>query len=138
MLVITDTDLDKAVLHLLLPRVGKEHAFERWSLVEKIDGQPVPAHLRNDDHPVDRLIRASVSRPRSQGYLICDLGNGNGRYLAANADEFWEMYSSYIKPIKSRAAVARAMKKAALIRFPNLLQPSLFAVIESVDDLEVV
>jgi hypothetical protein len=103
-----------------------------------VDVDPVPTHLRNDDHPVDRLIRASVARLRSQGHLICDLGDGNGRYVAVNADEFWEMYGSYIKPIKTRALVAKAMKKAAELQFPNLLQPSLFSVIERVEDLEVV
>lgn len=136
--MISDTDLDKAVLHILLRHVGKAHALDRWTLVEMIDVDPVPNHLRNDDHPIDRLIRASVSRLRMQGYLICDLGDGAGRYMASTPDEFWEFYSYYVKPIKSRATVIREMKKSAIRQFPNLMQPSLFTVIEQVDDWEVV
>lgn len=138
MLLITDTDLDKAVLHILLRHVGKQNALERWTLVEMIDVDVVPMHLRNDDHPVDRLIRSSVARLRSQGHLICDLGDGNGRYMAKSAEEFWEMYAAYIKPIRTRAAVAKAMKKAAERQFPSLMQPSLFSAVLSVDELESV
>ena len=136
MIHISDHDLDKAVFHTLSMRVGKGNAIERWTLVNHIFGVSVPAALQNDDNSYDRMIRAAVSRLRAQGHLICDLGNGNGRYMAANEAEFWEMYSGYVKPIVTRAQIARAMKKSALRCFPNLLQPSLFTVMDAVEDLE--
>lgn len=122
----TDEQLDKFLLYVLGQHIGKEKAVERWTLVETVFGEHVPAPFRNDDHPQDRDIRYAVSRLRKQGHLICDLGNGVGRYIAANEAEFWELYNYYIKPIKARAEVARAMKRAAEQRWPNVLQPSLF------------
>mgnify|MGYP001198520275 FL=1 len=123
---MTDEVLDRSLLYILGQHVGEEKAVERWDLVETVFGEHVPAPLRNDDHPQDREIRYSVSRLRAQGHLICDLGNGKGRYIAANEKEFWQLYNYYVKPIKARAEVARAMKQAAIRRWPNALQPSLF------------
>lgn len=131
---LTDEQLDKNVLFWLEKHIGKDNAIERWQLVELVYGAPVPLPLRNDDHPQDRDIRYSVGRLRSQGHLICDLGDGNGRWIAASEKEFWEFYGYYVKPIKARADVARAMKSAAVKRWPNLMQPSLLdmASIEAV------
>lgn len=135
---MTNDELDLAVIHILFGHVGKANRVERWDLVRQVFGTAAPLSMQNDDHPQDREIRYAVSRLRRRGYLICDLGDGNGRYLAANENEFWELYNYYVKPIKARAEVARALKKAAAQKFPNLLQPSLFTVIESVDDLDVI
>lgn len=121
-----DDELDRSVLYHLGFHVGKERAVNRWELVEKVYGSPVPWEQRNDDNAQDREIRMSVNRLRAQGHLICDLGNGHGRWIAANEAEFWEFYSYYVKPIKSRADIARALKAAARQAWPNLLQPSLF------------
>lgn len=127
---MTNEELDRTVLHIMLHHVGKNHRVERWELVEQVFGTPVPLEEQNDDNPLDRDIRYSVGRLRAQGKLICDLGDGAGRWMAATDTEFWEFYGYYVKPIKSRAEVARAMKKAAMEQFPNLLQPSLFDVAE--------
>ncbi len=123
---MTNDELDRGVLHILLRHRGKKQAIGRWELVEKVFGQPVPIELQNDDNLQDRDIRYAVARLRTEGHLICDLGTGSGRWIAADEKEFWEFYSYYVKPIKSRATVARALKEAAMKEFPNLLQPSLF------------
>lgn len=125
---MTDEQLDRAVQYALSFHVGQARAIDRWDLVEKVFGQPVPMELRNDDNLQDRDIRYSVSRLRTSGYLICDLGDGNGRWLAENEKEFWKFYSYYVKPIQARAEIARAMKDAAMRQWPNLLQPNLFDV----------
>lgn len=131
---MTNDELDRTVLHVLLRHQGKSNRIGRWELVEQVFGAPVPTEQQNDDNIEDRQIRYAVGRLREQGHLICDLGDGDGRWMAATADEFWEFYGYYIKPIKARANVARALKKAAQARFPNLMQPSLFdhAEMESV------
>ncbi len=127
-------ELDRKVLHILLQHQGKDHRIDRWDLVEQVVGDVVAFEDRNDDNLQDRMIRYSVGRLRAEGYLICDLGDGAGRWMAANEKEFWEFYGYYIKPIKARADVAKALKKAAQERWPNLNQPSLFdaAELESV------
>lgn len=135
---MTNEELDRFVLHILLRHAGKENRIGRWELVQQVFNGTVLAEFQNDDNPYDREIRYSVGRLRSEGHLICDLGDGAGRWMASSEQEFWEFYSYYVKPIKARASVAREMKKAAMKRFPNLLQPSLFTVIETVEDLEVV
>src|SRR5688572_27411909 len=121
-----DKARDLKVLHILLTHQGKDHKIGRWELVEKVYGEPVPVDQQNDGNLKDREIRYSVARLRSQGYLICDLGDGTGRWMAANPDEFWEFYNFYISPIKARAEVIRSMKKAATDRWPDLAQLSLF------------
>jgi hypothetical protein len=126
----TDDDLDREVLHILLHHQGKQNRIGRWELVENVFGEPVPAELQNDDNMGDRMIRYSVGRLRAAGHLICDLGDGSGRWIAANETEFWEFYGYYIKPIKTKAEVARALKKAAEEKWPNLMQPSLFDMSE--------
>lgn len=118
---LTDEELDRGLITILNQHVGKRQAINRWDLVEKIFGR-VPQHLQHDDNIDDRQIRYAVSRLREEGNLICDLGNGNGRYLAANEGEFWELYAYYKKPIEARARVLRAMEKAAEEKWPDVLQ----------------
>lgn len=123
----SDDELDGEILKIMKWHVGKDAAITRWQLVREVFGLEVPAHLQNDDNKEDRAIRLSVSRLRSGGHLICDLGNGSGRYLAANEGEFWELYNYYAKPLIARAQILRKMKNAAEMRWPNVMQPSLFA-----------
>jgi len=123
---MTNEELDRTVLHILLFHQGKQNRIDRWELVSQVFGGPVEPEFQNDDNAYDRDIRYAVGRLRAEGYLICDLGDGAGRWIAATEKEFWEFYSYYVKPIKSKADVARAMKKAAQQRWPNLMQPSLF------------
>lgn len=125
--------LDHQVLFILEMHKGKANRIDRWDLVEKVTGERVPEPFRNDDHPADRDIRYSVGRLRKAGHLICDLGDGSGRWMAANEAEFWEFYRYYVKPIEARAEVARALKAAAREQFPNLLQPSLFGSNDSME-----
>lgn len=127
--------LDKNVLFVLSQHVGKQNAIPRWEMAEKIFNIQIPRTAQNDDNVQDREIRYAIGRLRGQGYLICDLGDGNGRYLAETETEFWEMYNAYVKPIRTRAGVARAMKLAAQKKFPNLLQPALFDFERSIDEL---
>lgn len=123
---MTNEQLDREVLHILLHHQGKANRIDRWDLAEQVFGGSVLPEHRNDDNQYDRDIRYSVGRLRAQGHLICDLGDGAGRWMASTEAEFWEFYSYYVKPIKSRADVARALKKSAQEKFPNLMQPSLF------------
>lgn len=136
---MTDEELDKAVLYFLSkPGVTFENRLDRWELVEQVFREHVPEHLRNDDHPLDRDIRESVRRLREQGHLICDMGDGKGRWIAQTREEFWKFYSYFVKPISAKANTARVMVRAAKQKFPDLLQPSLFSsepVIADFDDV---
>ena len=123
---MTNEELDREVLFILLRHQGKENRVDRWELVERVFGEPVEPLLRNDNNLYDRDIRYAVGRLRAAGHLICDLGDGAGRWMAATEKEFWEFYGYFIKPIKSRSDVARALKTSAQKRWPNLMQPSLF------------
>ncbi len=127
---MTNEALDRDVLHILLLHQGKSNRIGRWELVERVFGGPVLPEFQNDDNLYDRDIRYSVGRLRAAGYLICDLGDGTGRWMAANEKEFWEFYGYFVKPIKSKAEVARALKKSAQQKWPNLMQPSLFDAVE--------
>lgn len=124
---LTDEQLDANVLYFLSkPSVDAGNRLDRWELVAQVYGERVPEHLRNDDHPLDRGVRESVSRLRMAGHLICDMGDGKGRWIASNEEEFWKFYARFVKPISATARTARALKRAAEQKFPNLNQPSLF------------
>jgi hypothetical protein len=127
---MTNEELDRTVLFFLGQHVGEGNAINRWELVEKVFGIHMPEHERNDDNPLDREVRYAVGRLRKKGHLIGDLGNGNGRYIISSESEFWKFYAYYVRPIKERAETAKAMKRAAQQKFPNLLQPSLFDAAE--------
>lgn len=124
---ISDDELDGEIIAIMKWHVGKGNAITRWQLVREVFGAEVPMHLQNDDNKEDRAIRLAVSRLRKNGHFICDLGNGEGKYLAANEDEFWQLYNRYAKPVMAGLQTLQAMKKAAEGRWPNVLQPSLFA-----------
>lgn len=128
---MTKDEIDGLVLYFLnRPDVNEAQRMDRWLLVERVFGVRVPEPLRNDDHPQDREIREAVSRLRIKGHLICDMGDGGGRWIARTEDEFWKFYHYYVKPIQARAQTAEAMRKAAAQKWPNLLQPSLFNMLE--------
>lgn len=123
-------ELDRKVLFWIQKHAGKANAINRWELAENVFDVHIPIFEQNDDNLLDRDIRYAVGRLRADGHLICDLGDGSGRYMAETEHEFWEFYSYYVKPIQARANVAKAMKEAAKAKWPNLLQPSLFDVME--------
>jgi hypothetical protein len=127
---ISDEELDRRVLFEMGFHIGEENAINRWELVEKVFKTHVPEHERNDDNLLDRAVRYAVGRLRKKHHLIGDMGNGAGRYVVKTEHEFWRFYGSYVKPIKERAEIARALKDAAKEKFPNLMQPSLFDTVE--------
>ena len=121
----TDDQLDEKLKRLFGMHQGKERAVKRWELVLSVYGFGADTP-QNDHNLQDRAIRYSVERLRSHGWLICDLGNGRGRYLAVTEDEFREFRTYYLQPLRARARTIRHMEKAALEKWPNLLQLPLF------------
>src|SRR5512138_1110944 len=83
----TDEQLDRSVLFWLKQHRGKQNPMGRWELVERIFGMEA-ARVRSDDNLFDRQIREAVARLRRSGVLICDMGDGHGRYLAATLEEY--------------------------------------------------
>jgi len=121
----TDDELDEILKRKLQQHQGKDKAVPRWNLVTFVYGAGADMP-KSDDNLQDRQIRYCVERLRRHGWLVCDLGNGRGRYLASSVDEYREFRTSYLKPLRARADVIKLMDKAAQDQFPNSLQPSLF------------
>ena len=131
----TDDELDEMLKRLLQLHQGKEKALPRWELVTSVYGAGADMP-QNDSNLQDRQIRYSVERLRSHGWIICDLGTGRGRYLASTEEEYREFRTHYLKPLRARAKVIKLMDKAALLKFPNMLQPPLFDLDELTEVLE--
>ena len=132
---LTDDVLDERLKRLFVLHQGRENAIQRWSLVTSVYG--VGADLpQNDDNLQDRVIRSAVERLRSHGWLILDMNDGHGRYLCTNEEEYHEFRTRYLKPLRARAKTIKEMDKAALLKYPNLLQPSLFDLDELTKVLE--
>jgi len=132
---LTDDELDAKLKSLFSLHQGRQNAIERWALVLKIfgEGSDIP---RTDDNLHDRAVRAAVQRLRSHGMFILDMNDGKGRFLAHSSKEYLDFRSSYLKPLRSRADVIRAMDKFAEQTWPNLLQPTLFDLDEFTRVLE--
>ena len=120
----TDDQLDAEVLFWLKQHRGKSNPIGRWELVVRIFGLGSD-HPRTDDNMHDREIRWSVERLRKSGALICDMGDGAGRFLPETVEE----YRAFRAKFRSRAFAIidtiHEMDKAAEQEFPDLLQPKL-------------
>lgn len=122
---MTDDELDEKLKRLFVHHQGQARAIERWELVRQTygEGSDLP---RTDDNLQDRTVREAVGRLRSHGWMILDYNDGRGRFLAESQKEYMEFRTRYLKPLRARAEVIKAMDKHALLKWPNLLQPSLF------------
>lgn len=122
--MLTDEQLDKDVLYIIGKHRGNDNAISRWDLCLQVFGEAAVLD-RNDLNTYDRQVRRSIERLRRQGHLICNLGAGDGYFLAVNNDEylrFRTVYGSHAFPIME---TIREMDKAAGKEWPNPLQPSL-------------
>lgn len=128
----TDEQLDREVAFLLRSHRGKENAVNRWEMVEYLFGVG-SSYPRNDSNYADRRVRESIERLR-QSMLICDLGDGNGRYLADTYAEYVEFRAKYVSRAFPIMQTAAAMDKVAREAFTaeyleherDQMQPSLF------------
>jgi len=118
---LTDEQLDQEVLYWLKQHKGKQNPMGRWELVERIFGMEA-ARVQSDDNLFDRQIRESVARLRRSGVLICDMGDGHGRYLAATVEEYQTFRQYYGSGAFEKLATIREMDKAAEGEWPNALQ----------------
>lgn len=119
---LTDDELDSEVLYVIRMHRGQENAIRRWDLCIRVFGEDA-ALDRNDGNTYDRGVRKSIQRLRLDGHLICNLGNGDGYFMATNNDEylkFRSVFGSHAFPIME---TIREMDKAAARQWPNPLQP---------------
>ena len=72
-----------------------------------------------------------MARLRKSGLLICDMGDGSGRFLAMSAQEYQAFRQYYGSQAFEKLETIRAMDRAADEMFPNRLQPSLFNLSEA-------
>lgn len=129
---LDEKQLDTEVEFHLKQHVGKRNPMDRWELIERVFGNGA-SYPRNDNNVFDRRIRDSVERLRKR-LLICDMGDGRGRYLAANYGEFVEFNAKYVSRAYPIMQTSAAMEKLAAAAFPDQylehkrdqLQPSLF------------
>jgi hypothetical protein len=118
--VYTEENLDREVLFFIQGHFGKANPVGRWTLVEKIYGSAA-GERQTDDNIFDRAIRESKERLRNQGYLICDLMDGNGCYMATNAEEYWEFRTKFGSRISKIAKTLQAMDASAARQFGTVI-----------------
>ncbi len=119
-----DDRLDREVLYWLMQHKGRQNAMGRWELVTRIFGMEA-ARIQSDDNPFDRQIRESVARLRRSGVLICDMGDGHGRYLAATLEEYQAFRQYYGAGAFEKLATIQEMDKAAKEEWSDPLQEKL-------------
>jgi len=111
-------------LFFLKGHTGKENPMGRWEMVAKIYG-PEACFPESDDNFADRQIRQAVARLRKRGVLICDMGDGMGRYLAATLEEYQGFRRYYGAGAFEKMETIRRMDQAAEQEWPEVLQPRL-------------
>lgn len=121
---LTDDQLDANVLYFLKKHRGKANPIGRWELVAKIYG-PEAALPEDDSNRADREIRESVKRLRRAGVLICDMGDGRGRFLADNKAEYDAFRTYFGAAAFEKMETLRAMDDAVVCEFPDEQQPRL-------------
>ena len=120
----TESQLDREVLFIIRMHKGQDNAIRRWDLCVKVYGEDTVLE-QNDRNTYDRTLRRSIERLRRQGYLIANLGSGDGYFLVTTREEyqsFRNVYGAHAFPIME---TIREMDKAAAQEYPNPLQPSL-------------
>ena len=121
---LTNDELDSELAYVMRMHRGQEMAIRRWNLCMKIFGLDA-AYERSDGNPYDRQLRKSIERLRREGYLICNLGNGDGYFLAETQEEYQKFRAVYVSHAAPVMETARMMDKAAGQKWPNPLQPGL-------------
>ena len=119
-----DDQLDAEVLFLLKQHRGRQSPIGRWEMVAKLYG-PQACEPRTDDNVADRQVRESIARLRRQGVLVCDMGDGKGRFLASTLEEYGAFKAYFGAAAFEKIEIIREMDKAAAQEFPNELQPRL-------------
>lgn len=119
-----DEQLDRDVLFWLKHHIGKQNAIGRWELVQRIFGEEA-ARVQSDENPYDRQIREAVVRLRRSGLLICDMGDGRGRYIAATLEEYQAFRKYYGAGAFEKLETIREMDKAAGRTWSDPLQEKL-------------
>lgn len=109
--------LERAVLRVLQPRVGRANVISRAELVANVHYLGFSAS--------DRQVRAVINGLRKQGHLICSTGGVNGGYwLAANRKEVQEYLNNEVRPrAMDLLETESALKKGADDRW-GPVQPS--------------
>lgn len=120
----TDEQLDREVLFLLKLHTGKHNPVGRWEMVIRIYGDDAILPQTNDNM-ADRQIRESIARLRTSGVLVCDMGDGSGRFLAMSLDEYQAFRLKYGGRAYEVLETLREMDKAARQIWPDVLQPRL-------------
>jgi predicted transcriptional regulator len=91
MLKTMEPSIERAVLRVLQPRVGRERAISRQSLLMSVHSYGFEVG--------DRSVRAVINRLRKDGFLICSTGGKNGGYwLASDWRELNEFLEKEVKP----------------------------------------
>ncbi len=111
--------LDRAVLRVLQPRVGREMAIGRPELIANVHYLGFTAG--------DRQIRGVINELRKQGHLICSTGGVNGGYwLAKDWSELQAFLDGEIHPrAMDLLETESALKNSAEERW-GPMQPRLF------------
>jgi hypothetical protein len=121
----TDEQLEREVLRLILPHRGIGNRLDRWELVERIFGAEA-RHPEDDGNMHDRKVRGAVESLRRKGYLICDMGDGAGRWMAASMEEYQDFRRKYGSSAFTIIETVREMDRAAEDMFElTALQPRL-------------
>ena len=121
-----EQELDRSVLYYLRMHKGQQNAITRWDLCMQVfEIRHISAVDRADGNSLDRQVRKSIERLRRNGHLICNLGNGDGYFVATSPEEYQAFRALYVSHAIPIIETAREMDKGAAELWPNPLQPSL-------------
>ena len=131
----TKDQLDDEIRYQLYQHLGRGNAIDRWDLVRAVFGKDAALALvdmhpqdmdeSGDHNRFDRRIRDGIERLRNNGHMICNMGSGDGYYIAATIEEYQEFRLKYGRHAFPIIQTIRRMDETAKQKWPNPLQPSL-------------
>lgn len=119
---LTDVELDSELLFVLRQHKGQDNAIQRWNLVSNIFGEDA-VYDRGDLNIYDRQVRRCIERMRRAGHIICNLGGGDGYFLAESVDEYQAFRAVYGGRAFQIIETVKVLDQAAGQQWENPLQP---------------
>lgn len=110
----SELELDHAVHFAMYMHKGQANAIPRWELVRRIYGEEcVTAETQDDDNLYERSVRNSLERWRAKGHHFCNMGHGEGYYVANDREEYEAFKRYYLGAALRKLQVTSAMDEMA-------------------------
>lgn len=103
-------------MYLRANHTGRMRRADKWTLVERVLGAPIPQDQRNANNPHERKVRLAIAEMRKDGEPVCS-DSGGGYWWAESLEEVEAVAAELEGRAKDLLETANVMRKRALEAF---------------------